>query len=665
MVAAQVTLKEIDLSTRVPSFPGVFGGIVIPATKGDTTKPTLVTSDTQFLSLFSPDGRIEVGYDLSYFSALAYLQKSNKLWVTRAVKSALYGGLVLKSSTSAYTNLGVAAGMADPTAYVFDAGVDAAAVAEVTQFTFSQPGSFYDVIGAGKSLQLFNSLAVGHYFWFNVTDGVNTPQTDPTGTGTGHQVDVLLADTAAQVATKFFTQVALVVAAFTAANPSAGVVNVTNATAGTATNATATGTAAAISVTTQGAAAVTTVDEAILLHGANQGVWNNSVGVKVTRYVTNPDKVKEPNSFMIEVFKSSNTVVPVETFICSRVPGAKDGFGRNIYVEDVLGSSQYIRAIDNVAITSSVQPKDQASYLAMTFGSDGLAVTDAEMISTSNQLAAKDSYPLTVFMDGGFATPAYGQQLDGLVSSRQDSVSVLSVPFSDESSASYITDIVDYRKAELNLNSSYSALYTPHVKIYDRFNDRNIYVSPEGYAAGAISETASTFEIWFPPAGFRRGLVRVLDLRRRFTQGEMDTLYNAGINPLRFTPGKGIAIWGQKTLLSRPSALDRLNVRLLLITVEPAIAEALEDFLFELNDIATQSLVTAIIEGYLNNILSRRGLIDFRVVCDSTNNTPDDIDNNRLNVDVFMKPTRAIEEIPLRAVIVSTGVSFDTAAAAI
>lgn len=664
--AAAVLPKEVDLSTRVASSPGVYGAIVIRAKKGPVGEPQLMTSDSQLLSVYTPDERVDVGMDLAFFSALAFLEKSNKLWVTRAAKQSKYGGLSLKASTSAYNNFALATGMTDPTAYVFDSGDDVAAVAEVTQFVFSQLGTFYDVAGSGLALQLHvdEVAANGHYFWFNVTDGGNV-QSDPNLDGTAHQVDILAADTADQVATKFYNAVAALVGVYTATNTPAGTVTATNVVAGLVTDASATGLAAAVSVTTQGAAAINTVDEAVLIYGSSQGAWADDVGIKVTNYATDPDKVKEPDSFIIEVFKASNTVVPVETFVCSRVQGALDGYGNNIFVEDALSGSNYIRAISNPAVDESINPKDQATVLFMNGGDDGVAVTDAEMVTASESFRNKDKFITTLFMDGGWATDAFGQNLDSIATERMDSVALLSVPIAAEIASTYLNDIIDYRKTTLNLNSSYSALFTPHVLVFDRFNNRRLYASPDGYAGAAISFSAANFEIWFPPAGFKRGLVRVLDLRRRFTKGELDALYDAGINPLRFAPGKGIAIWGQKTLLARPSALDRLNVRLLLVTIEPAIAAALEDFLFELNDVATRNLAVAIIDTYMEGIKARKGVDDFLTVSDDTNNTASDIDNNRMNVDLYIKPKKAVEYIPFRVVVTSSGVSFQQAQASV
>ena len=138
----------------------------------------------------------------------------------------------------------------------------------------------------------------------------------------------------------------------------------------------------------------------------------------------------------------------------------------------------------------------------------------------------------------------------------------------------------------------------------------------------------------------------------------MDYLYENGINPIKFEPGRGIKIWGQKTLLARPSSLDRLNVRLLLITLYPAVKEALQDFLFEINDDSTRAIATAILTSYFDNIKARRGVYAFSVVCDDTNNSPEDIDNYRMNVDIYLQPVKSIEYIPFSFIITRTGVDF-------
>jgi len=656
MTAAKVNVQEIDLSTRVPSFPGVTGAIVIPALKGPVNTPFFITSDTQFLEVFTPDRKVDVGMSLGHYSALAFLAKSDKLWVVRAANAALYGGLTLKTAASSYTNAAITAGISDPSAYDFDGLPDVEGVAEVSALTFAEDGSFYDVVGAAKNLSLYAAPAnARHYFWFNVTDGANT-QTDPAPGGTGHQVDILTADTAAQIATKFQAVVDALTTLFDAVVALA-VVTVTNVSDGSVTDAVVTGSGVTANISTQGITEVNQVDECVLIYGNSPGAYNNSIAVKV---VTDPLLVKEPNAFIIQVFKTGNTSTPLETWTVSRTPGALDGFGSNMFIEDRLQGSNYIRALSNPAVAESILPKAQSTALFMANGSNGSTVTDTHMVAALDSLANPDDVFITVLMDSGWSTPAFAVAMDSLVSARQDSVAVLSTPLSDEASATYMTDILDYRDSELNLSSSYSALYTPHVKIQDKFNDRVLFVSPDGYAAAAISETASNFEIWFPPAGNTRGRLSVLDVRRRFTSGELDALADAQINPIKFTPGKGIRIWGQSTLLSSPSKLQELNIRLLLITVEPAIKAALEDFLFELNDESTRARAAGTLNTYFEDIQSRRGVSAFSVVADSTNNTSQDVSSNKMNVDIFMIPTGSVKEIRARVIITNEGVDFTT-----
>jgi hypothetical protein len=531
--AASVNLREVDLSTRVASFGGVFGGIVIPAKKGPLDEPRLATSDTQLLNVFTPDGRVEVGYDLSYFVALAFLERANKLWVQRVANSAYFSGAIVRDNASAQANEGVpdSSDISDPSAFVLGA------------------------------------------------------------------------------------------------------------------------------------------EDSFFIHSANEGAWGNEIGIKIVTFVEDPDDnemTADNEIFRLEVYKSSNEVVPVETFYCSRVLGKKNGLGQNVFIEDALEASSYVRAISNDLVDEGELPKPQSAILYLNDGDDGLAVTDANMVTGLNLAFANvEERAVTLIMDGGYAVPAYQLAIDTIAQNRQDCVGILSVPFSDENSANYLNDIVDYRKSELNMNSSYCALYTPSLRILDRFNDRNIWISPVGHVCGSISFSADNFEIWFPPAGFRRGILNVLDTRRRFSAGEMDVLYNNGINPIRFSAGKGIVVWGQKTLLARASALDRLNVRLLLVVIEPAIKEFLENYLFELNDTATRSIIETQLESYLETIRARRGITDYDVVCDDSNNSPADIDANRLNVDIFIKPSISIEEIPVRVVITPNTISFSDAAGAI
>ena len=651
MGAPKVRLNEVDLSTRVPSFRGVYGGIVIPAKKGAVNESTLVTSDTELLRYFTPDERIEVGFDVSYYSALSFLEKSDKLWVVRAAKDALYGGAVVKSLASATSNFQLQAGIADPDAFVFDSQPDVDGVAEVTDVTARADASG----DLNNKYFVFSTPTEEFYAWFNVNAG----GTDPNVAGrTAIPVAIAIDETADNVAAALKTAIEASAANVTVAID-ASKITITNGDNGNVDDAADLGTTGfTISTTTQGVTEVDSTDESVLFYGANQGEWNDKIGFTLKTYDTYPDDVKEEGAFLVSVYKFSNQLQPVEEFICSRDETKLDGYNRNIFVDEIMGGSNFLRGRSNTAVDSAIQPKDQDTILWLNGGDDGTAVTDAEMIIASNVLANKEETPVTVFMDGGWTTPAYQKNLDTICAARFDCVACLSVPYADEAASTFMNDIVDFRKTELNLSSSFSALYTPHAKIYDRFNDRTIFVPPSGYAAAAISAVGASMPLWYPPAGFRRGSVNVLDLRRRYTSGQMDLLHDSGINPLRFTAGRGIHIWGQKTLLSRPSALDRLNVRLLLCVIEPSIMEALEDFMFEFNDEVTRSQVTSILESKMDSVQAQRGVSSYSVVCNESNNTPEEIDNNKLVVWLFAAPNRSVEDIPFSVAITRSGVDF-------
>ena len=376
---------------------------------------------------------------------------------------------------------------------------------------------------------------------------------------------------------------------------------------------------------------------------------------------TAANTVKEPNCFKLYVYKkdTDGNYYQVEEHLLSRVKGYKDGNNTNCYVEDAIEASNYIRILDNTTLDSDIYPIDQSDYIKLTNGSGGDTVTDDIMLQGCDYLASRRDIFVTLLMDGGYSVPSFQKQgLIQLCENRKDCFAILTCPIATEQSSDYMTQVLDYRRNQLNASTSYAALFSPHVYIQDKWNDRKLYAPVDGYVAAAISETASNYEMWYAPAGNRRGQLNVLDLVRRYSEGEQSTLYDAGINPIDFYPGKGIKIWGQKTLLSRPSALDRINVRLLLIVIEPAIAEFLEDFVFEFNDDITRIQAKSGIDSYMNNIKARRGVYDFLCKCDLENNTQEDIDANKMNVDLFVKPVRVAEFINFTTIITRTGASF-------
>ena len=215
-------------------------------------------------------------------------------------------------------------------------------------------------------------------------------------------------------------------------------------------------------------------------------------------------------------------------------------------------------------------------------------------------------------------------------------------------------------RANLYTNSSYLFCDNNYLKVYDKYNDQYIQIPAASSTAGLMAATDAVAAPWFSPAGPRRGqYLGITALNYSPTKAERDSLYKAGVNPISNIPGQGVLLFGDKTKLARPSAFDRINVRRLFLGVERAIAIAARNVMFEFNDEFTRAEFTNIVEPFLREIQGRRGITDFRVVCDDTNNTAAVIDRNEFIANIFIKPARSINYVTLNFVAVRTGVDFE------
>jgi len=209
-------------------------------------------------------------------------------------------------------------------------------------------------------------------------------------------------------------------------------------------------------------------------------------------------------------------------------------------------------------------------------------------------------------------------------------------------------------------SSSYLVADANYLKIYDKFNDQYINIPAASSTAGIMAATDLNRAPWFSPAGSRRGqYLGITAISYSPTKSQRDTLYKAGVNPIANIPGQGVLLFGDKTKLGRPSAFDRINVRRLFLVLERAIGRAAEQVMFEFNDEFTRAEFVNIVEPVLREVRGRRGITDFRVVCDETNNTPAVVDRNEFIANIFIKPARSINYVTLNFVAVRTGVDFE------
>jgi hypothetical protein len=388
-------------------------------------------------------------------------------------------------------------------------------------------------------------------------------------------------------------------------------------------------------------------DDSFLIVSANPGKWGESISVAIE------ESQNYENAFVIKVYESG---VELEAFEVSK-KYQKDGYGKQMYLEDVInGKSAYIRVKDNEL--NETDPKIETSPNSLTSGSDGDAPTISNYIKAIELIQNPEEYDVVLLMDGGVTDVTYQQKLVEIAKKRIGTFAILSTPPEAEISSNYLNDLVQFRR-DTNINDSFGGMFTPHTKVYDKFNDIYVYIAPDGLVGASMAYTARTSEMWVPSAGWDNGSLKVVDLTRTFTEGERDVLYDNQINPIRKHPKKGIAIWGNKTLQSKPSALDRINVRMLLMVIEPTVMDFLDYFEFKINDAMTRLLIKTGVESAMNDIKARRGVYDFMVVCDETNNTPIRIDRNELYLDLYIKPTKSAEFITFRSVITTTGADFN------
>lgn len=349
-----------------------------------------------------------------------------------------------------------------------------------------------------------------------------------------------------------------------------------------------------------------------------------------------------------------------ERFVVDLDPEAKNEYNQSNYIENVINyKSNYIYAFDNTTIAYS--PKSfEATFLAG--GVDG-SPDSGDIQLGYDYFNNPEEFDVRVLIDGGNNDATTHSYIISIVESRLDCIAILSVPQEEMVNITLSTAVancVTYRTTTLNQNSTYAALYANAKYIYDKFNDVYRWIPISGDIAGIMAETARTTEQWYAPAGYNRGIIRNgLKLAINPTKAYRDTLYHNTINPITGTPGDGMVVLGQKTLKNIPSAFNRINVRMLFINLEKAIATAAKYMMFEFNDDYQRNLFKLMVTPYLKNIQGRRGITDFTVICDTTNNPGSVIDNNGFVGDIYIKPSRVAEFIQLNFTAVATDVNFN------
>ena len=309
------------------------------------------------------------------------------------------------------------------------------------------------------------------------------------------------------------------------------------------------------------------------------------------------------------------------------------------------------------------QPIDTAGEHTCTFtgGVDDDAA-DGDLEDGYSLFTDKEQVDISLVITGGHSDAVCQHAIDTLSLGRLDCVTFVSPPLDavKNNAGDEADDIVTYFKTDLNRFSSYVVADSGWKRQYDRYNDVFVNVPLNADIAGLCARTDNTNDPWFSPAGLNRGAIKnVVKLLWSPNQTNRDELYKNGINPVASLSGQGIVLYGDKTMLAKPSAFDRINVRRLFIVLEKAISTAAKFQLFEFNDVFSRAQFKSIVEPFLRDVRGRRGIFDFRVVCDESNNTGEVIDRNEFVADIFIKPAKSINFIKLNFVATRTSISFE------
>ena len=345
--------------------------------------------------------------------------------------------------------------------------------------------------------------------------------------------------------------------------------------------------------------------------------------------------------------------------------------GGSLYLKNVLNNqSNYIwyggntrsSHYGNTAVNTSYATSTVYSA-ALTGGTDSATEANLSLADKANALdkfKSAEDIDVSLILTGKSSATAITANyiIDNICEVRKDCIVFVSPDSSlvgSTNSLGQIQSFISYLHP-----TSYAVVDSGYKYRYDKYNDVYRYTPLNGDVAGSCARTDTLRDPWWSPAGFNRGQIKnVVRLAFNPNQAQRDVLYKAAVNPVVTFPGQGTILYGDKTFLNRPSAFDRINVRRLFIVLEKAIATASKFTLFEFNDAFTRAQFRNLVVPYLRDIQGRRGIYDFRVICDETNNTPEVIDSNRFVGDIYIKPARSINFIQLNFVAVRTGVAFE------
>lgn len=645
-ISPAVTVTETDLTNVIPAVSSSIGASVIEAAWGPVMDVTSIDSENVLVQRF---GKPNNGNAQSWFATANFLAYSGQALVVRSDTTGQRNAVA--ELTGSVTSVSIGAGGSGYTQ-------------STTAVTFSKPDVEGGIVATGTAI-----VAAGVITGVTVTNGGSGYTSAPTvtisnvgaGTGTGATATATIADGGIKINNisdyeQNFSSGLGVVGAFAARYP------------GSLGNSISISIADAASFSTWDYKALFTTAPDTSDFVANAGGLGDEIHMVVIdrdgRWTGTAGMVIESYAFL------------------SKALGAKKGDGSSAYyVTAVNSQSNYIYWMDHpTGMTNwGTAPSLGVTYTsigatALSFdlvgGVDDYSVTDGERMNAFTLFGDDETYDVSLIISGKSSRDVVRHIIDNVVEKRRDCMVFASpshIVTGDPlvgNNAEVVENIIKFKNGDgvenATLPSTSFAVFDSGYKYqYDAYNDVYRWVPLNGDVAGLCARTDYTNDPWFSPAGFNRGQIKnVIKLAFNPRKADRDNLYQNGINSVVSFPGEGVVLFGDKTALAKPSAFDRINVRRLFITLEKAIATAAKYQLFEFNDGFTRAQFRNQVEPFLRDVKGRRGIIDFKIICDETNNTGEVIDNNRFVADIYIKPTRSINFVTLNFVAVRTSATF-------
>lgn len=620
-VSPGVNVSEIDLTTIVPAAATTDGAMVGEFAWGPVKQITLIENELELLNIFQkPNDDTAV----SFFTAANFLAYGNNLRVVRVVGSGALNATAEATTGSQTPGTGLLIENDD----VYDSQY-ADGSGNVGPFAARHPGAL------GNSLKV--SICPSANAYSQELTGVSSTGTTLSGTGFTSTLEAGSLITSASGETR-------------------QIVSVTNATTAVL-NAAFTVDLSSETVTAEWEF----VDQIQFTPGTSDYASSRGGSDDELHVI-----VIDEDGLITGV---AGTVLE-RMVLASKASDAKTSDGASSYYKEVINrTSKWVRWMDHLpAGTNWGSPAQGITFTAvnkpetysLAGGAAGSAASDAAKNLGYDLFADPETVEVSLIMGADASATVAIHIINNICETRKDCIALLSPPMDTvvNNPDSEVDDIVTFR--DQLPSTSYAVLDSGWKYQYDKYNDTYRWVPMNGDIAGLCVRTDEDRDPWFSPAGFNRGNIKnVIKLAFNPNKSERDDLYRKGVNPVVSFPGQGTVLYGDKTLLAKPSAFDRINVRRLFIVLEKSISKAARFSLFEFNDEFTRAQFKSLVEPFLRDVQGRRGIFAYRVVCDETNNTAEVIDRNEFVGDIYIKPARSINFIQLNFVAVRSGVQFE------